>query len=269
MPRLTADSLQMDSLELLFFERDERASERHRLLHAAARAVLMNLSANPVRKVLVGGRRVRSDDGPRIYGISQIIGACETVMAATRLVLEGYPQEVPTLARRALETAALALYYIDKPGVWHQMVRDGPRRKASEAAGRLQTPKIGSVLQHLWERCRSLGDPAGFKQLYDRLSDHAHSAPGIRASTNFEAIDLVRLGPLHPSEGEERFVDTYELLNLMTKMLGLIAGFAYGDELQAADEAGEWGPLEPGAFAGLVAEGKRLGLADHERGSGS
>lgn len=195
---ITAINLQMDLLERLFFENDDTISGRHDYLRDSARMVMMTLTADPVRKILVGGRRVRGNDGPRVYGLSQLMGACETVMAATRLMLGGYPHEVPTLARRAFEAGAIGVYYVDKPAVWQKMITDGPKKKHSDTIGRHQSPNMGSVLQHVWTRCNELGDPKDLKDLYNRLSNHAHSGPGVRTEANFEAIDRVRLGPLDP-----------------------------------------------------------------------
>ena len=247
----------MDLLEKLFFEDSALVVGRNDFLHNSARLVMMKLTADPIRKLLLGGKRVRGNDGPRVYGLSQFAGACETVMAGTRLMMAGYPYEVPTLARRAFETGAVGLYYIDKPGVWQKMVNDGPKKRLSEVVGRHQSPKIGSVLQNLWTRCRELGNPQGLKRLYDRLSDHAHSAPGVRAMANFQAVDRLRLGPLDPHDDQKPFETAQDMLVHIAEALGFIVWFAYKPELLEAVEAGEDGPLDPGNLADLVELGAR------------
>ena len=88
--------------------------------------------------------------------------------------------------------------------------------------------------------------------MYDRLSDHAHSAPGVRAKANFEAVDRLRLGPLDPRDDENPFGTAHDMLVTVTDALGFIVGFAYKPELLEAAEAGEDGPLEPGSLADLV-----------------
>ena len=61
----------MDPLEKLFFEDAAAVSRRDEFHHNSARLVMMKLTADPVRQLLVGGRRVRGSDRARVYDLSQ------------------------------------------------------------------------------------------------------------------------------------------------------------------------------------------------------